>query len=197
MQRTLWFAAQGHLVIRINLPTIGAAKTFYRCPATALQHAIQCCHTTIADNQARGWNGAYQMVELNFYCGQIGKNISMIKLQVIEYRGARAVVYKLGAFLEKCSVVFVCLNDKKRRVGQPCGDGKILRYATDQKPRVQSGIFQYPCQHRTGSGFTMRARHSQHPFWSACSRFLRSFCCALGCVLSALVMCLVRYAPAL
>ena len=39
---------------------------------------------------------------------------------------------------------------------------KICRNATDQKARIQTGIFQYPGQKGAGCCFTVRACHGQH-----------------------------------
>ena len=103
---------------------------------------------------------------------QIREDIRVVKLEIVEDRGARVVVDKLGAFVEKCGVVFVGLDHKERALatwllsrctGQTCRQTKVLRDTTNQKTRRQTGIFKNPGQHRGGGGFAVRAGYRQHP----------------------------------
>ena len=52
------------------------------------------------------------MVELALDSGEVRKNISMIKLKVIEYGNRRAVVNKLGALIKKGRVILIGLYYK-------------------------------------------------------------------------------------
>ena len=55
---------------------------------------------------------AHQMVELALDGGEVVKDISVVEFQVVQYRGAGAVVHELAAFVEEGGVVFVGFNDE-------------------------------------------------------------------------------------
>ena len=56
------------------------------------------------------------MMKLRFNGGKIGKNIGVIKLQIIKNDGTWVIMNKLGAFIKEGGVVFVRLNNKKWRI---------------------------------------------------------------------------------
>ena len=103
------------------------------------------------------------MVKLSFNRGQIGEDVGVVEFQIVEYHGARMVMHELGTFVEERGVVFVRLDDEKRRLGNTRRDVEILWHAADQKAGVQPRVFQYPGQHRRGGGLAVRARYAQHP----------------------------------
>ena len=70
-------------------------------------------------------------MKLPLHSRQIGKNVGVVKLQIVKNQGARPVMHKLRTFIEKSAVVLVGLDNKKRRCPEPGGLIKILRYAAD------------------------------------------------------------------
>jgi hypothetical protein len=113
VQRALQSTAQCYTVVGIDLPALIRAEALHRSPAAALKHAIQRGLTAIADDQASAGDCAHQMVKLRFYRREIGKNVGMIELQIVKYRGTRMVVDELGTLVKKCGVVFVRLDGKE------------------------------------------------------------------------------------
>ena len=145
-----------------------AAKMSHFAPAALVQHARQAFFQSIHHQAPRGWHGAHQMVELPLDGGEIIKNVGVIELQVVQHRGAGAVVDELAALVEKRGVVLVGL-DHEQGPGLACHlraqagrNAKIQRHTAHQKARLQSGAFQNPCQHGRGGGFAVGARHGQH-----------------------------------
>ena len=136
---------------------------YYRCPASVLQYAIERGFPPIADDQPVAGHGAHQMVELCFYRGEVGKDVRMIELEIIEDRGARMVVHELGSFIEKCRVVLICLDDEERRLGQPRGNAEILWHPAYQETWIESRTFEYPGQHGAGGCLSVRACDTQYP----------------------------------
>ena len=139
-------------------------KPLDRRPAAARQYPFEIGVAPIRHDQPIARHGANQMMKLRFDCSEIGKNIRVIKFQIVQHRGARAVMDKLGTLVEKRGVVFVGFNHKKWAIRKARGDAEILRNATDQKSRIELRIFEYPRQHRRSGGFAVRAGHRQHPF---------------------------------
>ncbi len=126
------------------------------------QHAGQAFFQPVDDHAARAGHGAHQVVELTLDGGQVIKDVGVIKLQVVQDRGARAVVHEFAALVEKCRVVFVCFYDEILSTTEPRRDAEVEWHATHQKARLQSSLLQHPCQHRGGGGFTVGSRHRQH-----------------------------------
>ena len=126
------------------------------------QHAGQAFFQAVDHHPARAGHGAYQVVKLALNGGQVVKNVGVVEFQVVQDGGARAVVHKLAALVEKGGVVFVRFDDEILTSAQPGRQAKVERHATDQKARLQPGLFQHPGQHRGGGGFAVRARHRQH-----------------------------------
>ena len=56
------------------------------------------------------------MMKLRFNGGKIGKNIGVIKLQIIKNDGTWMIMNKLRAFIKESGVVFIRLNNKKWRI---------------------------------------------------------------------------------
>jgi hypothetical protein len=71
----------------------------------------------IGDDQAVARHGAHQVMELGLDGAQIGKDVGVVVLQVVEHGGARPVMHELGALVEEGGVVFVRLDDEERAVG--------------------------------------------------------------------------------
>ena len=56
------------------------------------------------------------MMKLRFNGGKIGKNIGVIKLQIIKNDGTWMIMNKLRAFIKESGVVFIRFNNKKWRI---------------------------------------------------------------------------------
>ncbi len=113
------------------LPALVHAEVFHRCPAAALQHALEVRVAAVGDDEPVRRERAHQMVKLGFYRGEIWKDVRMVELQVVEERGARAVMHELGALVKKRGVVFVGFNNKEFRIGQSRRNAEIFRHSAD------------------------------------------------------------------
>ena len=58
--------------------------------------------------------GTHQVMELRLYRLEIGKDISVIEFDIVNHQGARVIVNKLGALVEKRRIVLVGLDHKER-----------------------------------------------------------------------------------
>ena len=66
------------------------------------------------------------MVELFLNCGEIGKNIGVIKFEVIQNHCACIVVNKFGALVKKSAVVLIRFHYKKRCIANARRGGEVL-----------------------------------------------------------------------
>ena len=94
---------------------------------------------------------------------QIVKDVRVVKLKVIENQRARAVVNKLGAFIEESAVVFIGLNHEERAVAKARGNIEVARNAADNKARLVAAGFEDPGRHAGCGGFPVRSGNRQHP----------------------------------
>jgi hypothetical protein len=103
-------------------------------------------------------------MELGLDRGQVGKDVGVIVLEVIQDRRARAIVHELRALVGERGVVFVGLDHEERALRQSCRDAEVHRHAADQEPRVEAGVIENPRQERGGRGLAVRPGHRQYPF---------------------------------
>jgi hypothetical protein len=92
-------------------------KAAHLAPTAHVQYPRQAFFQAVDHNPARAvrapaWHSAYQVVKLTLNGGQVIKDVSVVKLQIVEYGCAGAVVHELASFVKKCGVVFVRFNDK-------------------------------------------------------------------------------------
>ena len=167
-----FFALEKHieaavLVCRADLPAFLVAEPFHRRPAAFIDDFAQRFGLPVRHHQPFARNGAHQVVELGLNRRQIRENVGVVVFQIVQNRGARAIVDKFAALVKKRGVVFVRLNHEKRRavLRQAGGHAEILRHPANQEARAQSGIFQHPRQHGSRGGFAVRTGHAQHPVW--------------------------------
>ena len=57
------------------------------------------------------------MMELRLDRGEVGKDVGVVELEVVEHRGARPVVHELRALVEERRVVLVGLDHEERDCG--------------------------------------------------------------------------------
>ena len=103
-------------------------------------------------------------MELPLYRGQVGENIGMVVLDVVDNQSPGAVVDKLGALIEKGGIVFIGLDDKILAItdiGERCG--KIPGHTANEVTRLKPVVFQYPRQHARSGGLAVGTGNSQNP----------------------------------
>ena len=96
--------------------------------------------------------------------GQVGEDVGVVELQVVQDRGARPVVHELAALVEEGGVVLVGFDDEGAVPRWPsrAETPKFSGTPPTRKPGLQAGRFQHPGQHRGGGGLAVRAGHGQH-----------------------------------
>ncbi|KAF0279212.1 hypothetical protein BA897_00415 [Spiribacter roseus] len=103
------------------------------------------------------------MMELALDRGEIGEDVGVIKLQVVQDQGSRAKMHELRALIEEGGVVFIRLDDKERRAAEARRCGEVLGHATDQEARLEAGRFQQPGDQAGGGGLAVGAGHGDDP----------------------------------
>src|SRR5258708_33844790 len=85
-------------------------------PAAAVQYTCQSCIGPVHDQATAGAYASDQVVKLSFDGRQVGENVGVIELQVVQHRDPRKVMDELAALVKKCGVVFVGLDYEHRIV---------------------------------------------------------------------------------
>ncbi|MOA31393.1 hypothetical protein D3C78_1525480 [compost metagenome] len=98
----------------LRLPVALLAHQLLLAPATHRDSLLQIDVVLRVDDAALPRHDTHQVMELFLNGFQVVKNVRMIELKVIEDQGARAIMHKLGAFIEEGAVVFVGFNHKER-----------------------------------------------------------------------------------
>ena len=132
-------------------------------PAAHRQSLLQVNVILRQDDTALPRHDAHQVVELLLNRFQVVKNIRVIELKVVEDQRARAVMDKLGAFVEERAVVFVRFNDKEWAIAQTRRNVEVTRHAADHKARLVATGFEDPGRHAGGGGFAVGTRNGNHP----------------------------------
>jgi hypothetical protein len=88
----------------------------------------------VMHDQARGGHRPYEMMELTFDSLDVRVNVRMVKLEIIEDDGPRAVVNELRTLIKESRVVLVRLDDEERALAKTRTDTEIVRNAANQKP---------------------------------------------------------------
>src|SRR5699024_6501994 len=115
----------------------------------------------------------HQMMELQPDVCQIREDVGMIIFQIVQHQGARPVMDKLRALVEKGGVVFIRLDHETAPGARRRRAAEIGRYAADQKPGRQPGMFQDVRQHACRGGLAVRATAST---WRPGRMFSASHC---------------------
>ena len=102
------------------------------------------------------------MVELRLDRGQVGKDVGVVELEIVEDRGARTVMHELGALVEERGVVLVGLEDEEGRGGRARRHAEIARNTADQEPGLESGALEDRREHRRSRRLAVRARHREY-----------------------------------
>jgi hypothetical protein len=80
--------------------------------------------------------------KLDFF--KIGKDVSVVELNVIDNHCFREVMEKLRAFIEERGVVFITFNHEILGICERCPLSKVIRYTADQKTRVKARLAKEP-----------------------------------------------------
>ena len=89
------------------------------------------------------------------------KNISVVKLEVVDDNGLGQVVDELAALVEKRGVVFVALNNEPVAVGETCALAKVVWDAADEEAGVEAVMIEQPGEQRCGRCFSVGARDDE------------------------------------
>ena len=126
------------------------AESFGRRPAAHRQSGLEPRIRRIPDDAAGAGNDAHEMMELPLDRGHVGVDVGVVELEVVEDRGARAVVDELGALVEERRVVLVRLDDEERRAAR--GARWLSKFAGTppmRNPGDEPGMLQDPRQDAT------------------------------------------------
>ena len=102
----------------------------HRRPRAARQHVGQTRVLGIDDQPTIARHGAHQVVELGLDRVEVGKDVGVVELEVVEDRDVRPVVDELAALVEEGAVVFVGLDHEvlarriSRRLHRPPFSGQ-------------------------------------------------------------------------
>ncbi len=78
--------------------------------------------------------------------GNVGIDIRVVVLEVVEDRGTGPVVHELRPLVEERGVVLVSLDHEERLAAEPRAGIEVGGYAADQKSRCQPRVLQNPGQ---------------------------------------------------
>ena len=106
-------------------------------PAAARQHAREAVVAAVDDQPAGVRDRAHQMMELRLDRGEIGKDVGVVVLEVVQDRGARTVVDEFRALVAERGVVFVGLDHEERAVREARRDAEVECDAADQESRLR------------------------------------------------------------
>src|SRR5262249_5264913 len=132
-------------------PAVGNTEALDWRIAAPGKHPPDRFRGTVRDDQAVRRQRAHEMMELRLDCREIRKDIGVVELQIVEYRGARRVVQELGALVEERRVVFVSFHHEWReaalftaRIWLPAiansgGHTEIVRNTPDEEAGGETG----------------------------------------------------------
>src|ERR1700694_501321 len=141
-----------------RFPTPGHAEALHWRPTPSLKDSLHRGISAVGDDQSGTRHNPHEVVELALDRLQIGEDVCMIELQIVQYCSAGVVVHELRAFVEKSRVVLVSLDDEARRAGEPGGYREVEGHPADQEPWTVAGALEDPRQHGRRGGLAMGAR---------------------------------------
>jgi len=132
-------------------------------PGPARQDPRQRLVGAVDHERADARNDPDQMMELRLDGREIGEDVRVIELEIVQDCHSRAVMDELRALVEEGGVVLVGLDHEQVAAAQPRRHPEVGRHAADQETRGQSGVLEQPGEHRSGGGLAMGAGHREHP----------------------------------
>ena len=103
------------------------------------------------------------MMELFFDRGDVGVDVGVVELEIVEDHRPRPVMHELRAFVEESGVVFVGLDHEERSLTKSGTDAEIVGHTTDEKTRRQPCALENPGEHAGGRRLAVGARDREHP----------------------------------
>ena len=103
------------------------------------------------------------MVELPLDGREVGEDVRVVELEVVQHGRARPVVDELRALVEERRVVFVGLDREEARRREPRRAVEVHRHAAHEEAGFESGVLQDPREHRGRRRLAVRARDGEHP----------------------------------
>ena len=120
-------------------------ESLYRCPAPHIDDFHDMRLARIRHDEAVSRNHAQQLMELPLNRGQnVGIDIRVVVLEVVQHCRSRAVVHELRALIEESRVVLVGLDDEVCTVSKSRRRAEIARHAADQETRIQARVLENP-----------------------------------------------------
>src|SRR5690625_3647387 len=90
---------------------------------------------------------------------QISENVSMIEFDIVYCDNIGRIMDELAPFIEKRTVVFISLDDKRRfRISDFGAARKIFRHAADEKPGIDIIFLKKKCNQSCRGRFSMSSR---------------------------------------
>ena len=137
-------------------------KDLHRGPATLFDQPGETRIRAVDDQPSAPRGAPQQQVKLPKHRIQVGIDIGVIVLDIVDDHGARAVVQELGVLVEERGVVLVALNNKMPPAPQPGGAFEITGRSPDQVAGIQSRLMQQPGGHAGGRSFAVGAGHRDY-----------------------------------
>ena len=144
-------------------PLTVAGEALDRRPAAHVDHVHHVGVAGVGDDQAVARHHAQQLMELPLDRRDVGIDVGVVVLEIVEHRGARPVVHELGALVEERRVVLVRLDDEVPAAAEPRRDVEIAGHAADQKSRIEAGVLEDPGENARRRGLAVRAGDRQRP----------------------------------
>ena len=134
-------------------------KALHRRPASLLQQLCDIGVRAVDDQLPASRRAAQQQVELPHHRFQVGVDVGVVVLDIVDDHGAGAVVQEFRVLVEERRIVFVPLDDEVPAASQPRRAVEVSGRAADQKAGFQAGVLQQPGHHAGRGGLAVRPGH--------------------------------------
>ena len=128
-------------LLQLGLPPNRGPQILGGTPTPHLQHLFEGRVALRQYDLTPPRHGADQMVKLALYSRQIGKDVRVIILKVIQHQGLGLVVDKLAALIKKGGIVLISLHHKEWLLPQMGRHPSPSRNTTNQEPRRETTLF--------------------------------------------------------
>ena len=90
----------------------------------------------VGDDPPARRHRAHEVMELRFDRREVGKDVGVVELEVVQDRGPGTVMDELRALVEERGVVLVGFDHEVGRRREPRRDAEVLRHAADQEAGI-------------------------------------------------------------
>src|SRR5580704_6170226 len=118
----------------------------------------------VDENKTCGRYNIHQAAEAEFDLIEIGIDVSMVKLDVIDDYGLRKVMKEFSALVEKRGIVLVSFNNEIARITKSCALAQISGDSTNQETRVAARFAEEPSHECGRRRFPVRPRNNNIAF---------------------------------